>query len=134
VALFVLVRRCSWGLVYYWCIWCSAPSLRTRAGEAGSRVKLLLADAEGLDHAIGWLVLIVFAAQENGSWSRLKACAACHWALYDRTKNRSTAWYGPQCGAQVRARRNRRPQREDPAQRLTPTEPETADFDRRRHS
>jgi predicted RNA-binding Zn ribbon-like protein len=108
------VRRCSPGLVYYWCSWCTAPSLRVRAGEAG-RVKLLPADAEGLDQAIGWLVSIVSAAQENGSWSRLKACAECHWALYDRTKNHSDAWCGPQCGARVRARRHRRPRREDPA-------------------
>jgi predicted RNA-binding Zn ribbon-like protein len=88
--------------------------LRARVGEAG-RVKLLPADAEGLDHAIGWLVSIVFAAQENGSWSRLKACAECHWALYDRTKNRSAAWCGSRCGARVRARRHRRSRREESA-------------------
>jgi predicted RNA-binding Zn ribbon-like protein len=88
--------------------------LRARSGEAG-RVELIPADAEGLDQAIGWLVSIMFAAQENGSWSRLKACAECHWALYDRTKNHSAAWCGSQCGARVRARRHRRRLREDPA-------------------
>ena len=64
--------------------------LRAEAGEAG-RVKLLPAEADGLDHAVGKMLSIVFTAQQDGSWSRLKACAECHWALYDRTKNRSAA-------------------------------------------
>ena len=81
--------------------------LRARTGEGG-RVELLPADAEGLEHAIGRLVSVVFAAQENGTWPRLKACAECHWVLYDHTKNRSAAWCGSQCGARVRARRHRR--------------------------
>jgi len=90
----------------------ASTRLRALAGEAG-RIELLPAEADGLDHAIGRLVLIVFAAQENGSWPRLKACAECHWALYDRTKNLSAAWCGPQCGTRVRARRHRRRRRED---------------------
>ncbi|MDQ3861903.1 MAG: CGNR zinc finger domain-containing protein [Actinomycetota bacterium] len=90
----------------------ASTRLRARAGEAG-RIELLPAEADRLDHAIGRLVLIVFAAQENGSWPRLKACAECHWALYDRTKNLSAAWCGPQCGTRVRARRHRRRRRED---------------------
>ncbi len=81
--------------------------LRARADESG-RLELLSADTEGLERAIGRLVSIVFAAQQDGTWSRLKACAECHWALYDHTKNRSTAWCGSQCGARVRARRHRR--------------------------
>ena len=81
--------------------------LHARADELG-RLELLSADAEGLECAIGRLVSIVFAAQQDGTWSRLKACAECHWALYDHTKNRSAAWCGSQCGARVRARRHRR--------------------------
>jgi predicted RNA-binding Zn ribbon-like protein len=81
--------------------------LRARTGEGG-QLELLPADAEGLEHAIGRLVSIVFAAQQDGTWPRLKACAECHWALYDHTKNRSAAWCGSQCGARVRARRHRR--------------------------
>jgi predicted RNA-binding Zn ribbon-like protein len=81
--------------------------LRARADQSG-RLELLPADAEGLEHAIGRLVSIVFAAQQDGTWPRLKACAECHWALYDHTKNRSAAWCGSQCGARVRARRHRR--------------------------
>jgi predicted RNA-binding Zn ribbon-like protein len=83
-----------------------AVRLGVQAGDAG-RVALLPA-GEGLDRAIGRLLSIVVAAQENGTWSRLKACAECHWALYDHTKNRSAAWCDPaKCGARVRSRRYR---------------------------
>jgi predicted RNA-binding Zn ribbon-like protein len=88
--------------------------LRVRSDEAGW-LELLPADAGGLGHAIGRLVSIVFAAQRDGTWPRLKACAECHWALYDHTKNRSAAWCGSQCGARVRARRHRRRGREGSA-------------------
>jgi predicted RNA-binding Zn ribbon-like protein len=87
---------------------------RVRADEAG-RLELLPTDASGLDHAIGRLASIALAAQKGGSWPRLKACAECHWALYDRTKNHSAAWCGSQCGARVRARRHRRRRREESA-------------------
>jgi predicted RNA-binding Zn ribbon-like protein len=85
---------------------------RVRADEAG-RLELLPTDAGGLEHAIGRLVSIVLAAQQGGTWPRLKACAECHWALYDHTKNRSAAWCGSQCGARARARRHRRRRREE---------------------
>ena len=85
---------------------------RVRADEAG-RLELLPTDAGGLEHAVGGLASIVLAAQQGGTWPRLKACAECHWALYDRTKNRSAAWCGSQCGARVRARRHRRRRREE---------------------
>jgi predicted RNA-binding Zn ribbon-like protein len=80
--------------------------LGVQAGDSG-RVALLPA-GEGLDRAIGRLLSIVVAAQENGTWFRLKACAECRWALYDRTKNRSATWCDPaKCGARVRSRRYR---------------------------
>ena len=80
--------------------------LRTRADEEGW-LELLPVDEGGLGHAIGRLVSIVFAAQQDGTWSRLKVCAECQWALYDHTKNYSAAWCGSQCGARVRSRRYR---------------------------
>lgn len=83
-----------------------------RADEAG-RLELLPTDASGLEHVVGELASIVLAAQQGGTWSRLKVCAECHWALYDRTRNRSAAWCGSQCGARVRARRHRRRRREE---------------------
>jgi predicted RNA-binding Zn ribbon-like protein len=80
--------------------------LRARADEEGW-LELPPAEEDGLGHAIGRLVSIVFAAQQDGTWSRLKVCAECHWALYDHTKNYSAAWCGSQCGARVRSRRYR---------------------------
>jgi predicted RNA-binding Zn ribbon-like protein len=90
----------------------AAPArLRIRADEPGG-LALLPAEA-GLDHAVGRLLSIVVAAQENGTWTRMKACAECRWALYDRTRNRSATWCDPaRCGARVRARRYRRRRRE----------------------
>jgi predicted RNA-binding Zn ribbon-like protein len=81
--------------------------LRARADEEGW-LQLLPADEEGLGHAIGRLVSIVFTAQQDGMWSRLKVCAECHWAIYDHTKNYSAAWCCSQCGARVRSRRYRK--------------------------
>ena len=92
----------------------ASARLRARIDEAG-QLELLPAEADGLEHAIGRLLSIVFAAQENGTWPRLKTCAECHWALYDHTRNHSAAWCGSQCGARVRARRHRRRRRNDSA-------------------
>ncbi len=92
----------------------ASARLRVRADGAG-RLELLPAEADGLERAIGQLLSIVFAAQKDGTWPRLKACAECQWALYDHTKNRSAAWCGSQCGARVRARRHRRRGREGSA-------------------
>jgi predicted RNA-binding Zn ribbon-like protein len=87
--------------------------LRARADEEGW-LELLPAEEGGLGHAIGRLVSIVFAAQQDGTWFRLKVCAECHWALYDHTKNYSAAWCGSRCGARVRSRRYRQ-RRSSPA-------------------
>jgi predicted RNA-binding Zn ribbon-like protein len=85
--------------------------LRARADDA-ARLELLPTERGGLDYAIGRLVSIVFAAQQDGTWPRLKACAECQWALYDHTKNHSAAWCGAQCGSRVRSRRYRKQHRE----------------------
>jgi predicted RNA-binding Zn ribbon-like protein len=90
-----------------------AALLRIRSDQAG-KLQLLPTDPGGLEHAIGGLASIVLAAQQGGTWPRLKVCAECHWALYDRTKNRSAAWCGSQCGSRVRARRHRRRRSEEP--------------------
>jgi predicted RNA-binding Zn ribbon-like protein len=87
---------------------------RARADETG-RLELLPTDAGGLEHAIGGLASIVLAAQQGGTWRRLKACAECHWALYDHTKNHSAAWCGSQCGTRARTRRHRRRRRNESA-------------------
>ena len=70
----------------------------------------------GIDVALGRLCAIVFRAQADGTWQRLKACGdhACEWAFYDWTKNRSGTWCDMAvCGNRAKARayreRSRRP-------------------------
>jgi predicted RNA-binding Zn ribbon-like protein len=48
----------------------------------------------GVAGALGRLIAIVAAAQEEGTWGRLKACLAddCQWAFYDLSRNRSAVW------------------------------------------
>jgi predicted RNA-binding Zn ribbon-like protein len=46
----------------------------------------------GVDGAVATLLGILHEAQLTGQWSRLKACRACEYAFFDRSKNRSAAW------------------------------------------
>jgi predicted RNA-binding Zn ribbon-like protein len=48
----------------------------------------------GVDGALGRLLVTIADAQRDGTWSRLKACAAedCQFAFYDRSRNRSGIW------------------------------------------
>jgi predicted RNA-binding Zn ribbon-like protein len=50
--------------------------------------------ARGVDIALARLLAIAFDAIAAGTWSRLKACPAptCHWAFYDRSRNRTSRW------------------------------------------
>jgi predicted RNA-binding Zn ribbon-like protein len=75
--------------------------LDAAAARAGVRVVFqpgaephLAPEAGGVDGAIGRLLAIVAGAVEHGHWPRLKACPrdVCHWAFYDRSKNRSGRW------------------------------------------
>jgi predicted RNA-binding Zn ribbon-like protein len=84
--------------------------LRAGFGEAGEPI--LVAEAGGVDGALGRLLAVVHAAQADGAWLRLKACPeeTCRWAFYDHSKNRSGRWCTMQeCGnrAKVRAYRER---------------------------
>ncbi|MGN6169725.1 MAG: CGNR zinc finger domain-containing protein [Solirubrobacteraceae bacterium] len=40
------------------------------------------------------LLLIIHAAQQDGTWQRLKACAnpECAWIFYDRSRNQQGSW------------------------------------------
>src|SRR4051794_11186030 len=51
-------------------------------------------EAGGVAGAMGRLLALVAAAQEEGMWPRLKACLAddCQWAFFDRSRNRSAVW------------------------------------------
>jgi len=68
--------------------------------------------AGGVDGALGRLLALVAEAQRSGEWERLKVCPAhdCHWAFYDRSRNRSAVWCDMRvCGnrAKVRSFRER---------------------------
>jgi len=61
----------------------------------------------GAGAAIGRLLAAVERAQAEGEWKRLKACAAedCHWAFYDKSRNRSRTWCSMEvCGNRAKAR------------------------------
>jgi predicted RNA-binding Zn ribbon-like protein len=69
-------------------------------------------DAGGVAGALGRLLAIVAAAQEDGTWPRLKACLAddCQWAYFDLSRNRSAVWCDMKiCGnrSKVRSYRER---------------------------
>jgi predicted RNA-binding Zn ribbon-like protein len=73
-----------------------AASRRARLGvrfDAGGRVHTA-PEAGGVAGALGRMLAIVAAAQDDGTWPRLKACLAddCQWAFYDRSRNRSAVW------------------------------------------
>lgn len=49
---------------------------------------------EDVGDALFELLLITRAAQQNGTWTRLKTCAnpECTWAFYDRSRNQQGSW------------------------------------------
>ena len=54
---------------------------------------------------------IVERAQADGTWERMKACAAetCRWAFYDQSRNRSRQWCDMAvCGNRAKARSYRK--------------------------
>lgn len=76
----------------------------------------LTADAARLrwsadDDALGVILAAVVGAMADGTWPRMKACAAddCRYAFYDHTRNRSGRWCDVSgCGANARMRAYRR--------------------------
>ncbi|MFN8111761.1 MAG: CGNR zinc finger domain-containing protein [Solirubrobacterales bacterium] len=66
--------------------------------------------AATVDALIGQLIGSVLRAQIDGTWSRLKICAAdsCRWAFYDSSKNRGGHWCSMElCGNRVKNRNYR---------------------------
>jgi predicted RNA-binding Zn ribbon-like protein len=81
--------------------------LEVRFGHVGE------ARLEG-DGLVASLLAIVARAQADGTWERMKACAAedCRWAFYDRSRNRSRTWCSmAECGNRAKARSYRARQR-----------------------
>jgi predicted RNA-binding Zn ribbon-like protein len=76
----------------------------------------IVAQASGIDGALGELLAIVAHAIHDGSWPRLKACAdpACRWAFYDSSRSHRRAWCSMEvCGNRNKVRAYRRRQRTD---------------------
>jgi predicted RNA-binding Zn ribbon-like protein len=92
----------------------SRASLRVRfGGDVGPTPE---PDAAGVDGALARLMGIAATAAADGTWQRLKACPRenCHWAFYDRSKNRSGKWCTMDvCGNVEKARAYRQRQRAD---------------------
>jgi predicted RNA-binding Zn ribbon-like protein len=63
------------------------------AGADGA-LALDLEPPSSVDRVIAQMVGIVFQAQLESHWPRLKICAAddCRWAFYDRSRNRAGNW------------------------------------------
>lgn len=57
-------------------------------------VAIDLDPADSVDELIAQLIGIVLGAQIEGTWGRLKICAAdtCAWSFYDSSKNRGGHW------------------------------------------
>jgi predicted RNA-binding Zn ribbon-like protein len=87
-----------------------------RAGQLAARFSpgggaTLVAEAPGVDGALGRLVALVLAARAEGSLARLKACRrdVCHWVFYDRSRNHSSHWCAMSvCGNRTKTKAYRR--------------------------
>jgi predicted RNA-binding Zn ribbon-like protein len=83
-------------------------ALRPTIQPDGSSVAVRWAGGGGVLAAV---LAEVVGAIADGSWSRMKACAAddCRYAFYDHTRNRSGRWCDVAgCGANARMRAYRR--------------------------
>ena len=98
-----------------------APAELERAAQQGRLSVRFTADgsvelaprAAGFAGALAALLVPVARAAADGSWRRVKACAAddCQWAFYDRSRNRAGRWCDMAvCGnrTKVRAYRTKR--------------------------
>jgi len=60
----------------------------------GADAVALEPSAAGVDGALARILVPVVHATADRTWSRVKACRAdgCHWAFYDRSRNRAGVW------------------------------------------
>ncbi|HEX4035601.1 MAG TPA: CGNR zinc finger domain-containing protein [Solirubrobacteraceae bacterium] len=92
----------------------AARTARLLVGKGGALALAPAGDGDVTD-ALFQLLLIVRAAQEDGTWSRLQVCAndTCRWAFYDRSKNRQGHWCNMAvCGNRLKNRELRARQRD----------------------
>ena len=72
-----------------------AETHRARLSLAqGGAISLENGRRGGLDDGLFELLLIIYRAQQDGTWSRLKMCAneECQWAFFDRSRNQQGSW------------------------------------------
>jgi predicted RNA-binding Zn ribbon-like protein len=96
--------------------------------RVGADAGLEVASASPAGRALAPLVGALMAAQADGSWARVKACArdSCRWLFYDTTRNRSRTWCtNSTCGSREKAKRAYRRQ----LQRRTPDRSSTSNPD-----
>lgn len=77
---------------------------------ADGRLELHLDPAASVDEFAAQIAGIVFRAQLDGEWERLKICASddCRWAFYDASRNRGGTWCQMEvCGNRAKNRRFR---------------------------
>jgi predicted RNA-binding Zn ribbon-like protein len=83
----------------------------------GSHLRWPAAGASPGDRLLAPLLSSVITAMTDGTWPRMKACAAddCNYAFYDHTRNRSARWCDVSgCGANARMRAYRRRRSAEP--------------------
>lgn len=76
--------------------------------RAGADAHLEVASTTPSGRALAPLVGALMAAQADGSWPRVKACArdSCRWLFYDTTRNHSRTWCtNTTCGSREKAKR-----------------------------
>jgi predicted RNA-binding Zn ribbon-like protein len=88
-----------------------AAGLPVRLGADEGGAIAAVPAATGVRGALARLLLIAATAAANGTWTRLKACAAddCQWAFYDRSPTRNGRWCTMSiCGSRAKSRAYRR--------------------------
>ncbi len=99
-------------------------SVLERAAEAGQLSVHFESDGSvtlaprtgGLEGALARLLVPVAQAAADGTWQRVKGCAAddCQWAFYDQSRNHSGRWCDMAvCGNRTKVRAYRTKQTED---------------------
>ena len=91
----------------------AAHTARLKVGDQGT-LSLENSRTEDVGDALFELLLIIRAAQQDGTWNRLKACANpdCAWAFYDRSRNQQGSWCEMAvCGNRLKNRQFRARQR-----------------------
>lgn len=77
------------------------------AADDEGRIDIDLEPAPTVEGAVAQLIGIVLRAQIDGTWPRLKVCAAdeCRWAFYDSSRNRGGNWCKMEiCGNRMKNR------------------------------